>query len=74
MGHRFVDTFFAVYCHSYFVVYNHAQKKYMAQHGWENLPVSTAFIQANIPKMKSRTTISQIKEKNLVGVLKFFQS
>ncbi|GAA0228757.1 hypothetical protein [Marinomonas primoryensis] len=46
----------------------------MAQRGWENLPVSTGFIQANIPKMKSRTTISQIKEKNLVGVLKFFQS
>jgi integrase len=74
MGHRFVDTFFAVYCHSYFVVYNHAQKKYMAQRGWENLPVSTGFIQANIPKMKSRTTISQIKEKSLVGVLEFFQS
>lgn len=74
MGHRFVDTFFAVYCHSYFVAYNHAQKKYMAQRGWENLPVSTTFIQANIPKMKSRTTISQIKEKNLAGVLKFFQS
>tara|TARA_R110002033_G_scaffold125308_1_gene167238 strand:+ start:22252 stop:24819 length:2568 start_codon:yes stop_codon:yes gene_type:complete len=74
MGHRFVDTFFAVYCHSYFVVYNHAQKKYMAQRGWENLPVSTGFIQANIPKMKSRTTISQIKEKSLVGVLKFFET
>ncbi len=74
MGHRFVDTYFAVYCHSYFVAYNHAQKKIMAQRGYENLPVSTAFIKANFPKMKSRTTISQIKEKNLNGVLKFFQS
>ena len=44
MGHRFVDTYFAVYCHSYFVAYNHAQKKIMTQRGYENLPVSTAFI------------------------------
>ncbi|MBU2024311.1 MAG: hypothetical protein KJ609_18490 [Gammaproteobacteria bacterium] len=74
MGHRFVDTFFAVYCHSYFVAYNHAQEKYMVQRGWENLPVSVGFIQANFPKMKSRTSVAQFQTKTLAGVLDFFST
>ncbi|SBS27209.1 hypothetical protein MSP8887_00573 [Marinomonas spartinae] len=74
MGHQFVDTFFAVYCHSYFIAYRHSQKKYLQKRGWENLSVKAGFIQANFPKMKSRTSVAQIQTKTLAGVLDFFST